>query len=133
MGRRRVQKCPESSFCKIRQDGLSLAPYLVWNLNSLSPLKLGITINYGRRMKMHCEVIRYFSEPDTRNLLFLFCETDAWPWVSGTWCPEQKLLPPTSQPLLLHNGSLLSTLHGILGEEGRHEAFLYSILILSKV
>lgn len=69
---------------------------------------------------MHCEVMKYFSELDTRNLLCLLCETDAWSWVLGAWCPEQKLLPsPTSQPLLVHSGSLLSTLHGDLGEEGR--------------
>lgn len=82
---------------------------------------------------MYYEVMRYFSEPDTRNLLCLLCETDAWSWVLGAWCPEQKLLPPTSQPLLVHSGSLLPTLRGDRGEEGRYEAFPYSILILSKV
>lgn len=68
---------------------------------------------------MHCEVMRYFSEPNTRNLLCLVCVTDAWSWVLEAWCPEQQLLPPTSQPLLVHSGSLLPTLHGVLGEEGR--------------
>lgn len=98
-GEEAVQNYPQSSICKTRQDGSSLAPYLVWNLNSLSLLKLGVTINYGRRTKTHCEVMRYFSEPDTRNLLCLLCETDARSWVLGAWPPEQKLLPPTSQSL----------------------------------